>query len=169
MMKNGKGIFSALDLAKYLNFLHLEKYNCYISPLKLQKTLFFLFGEWGAFISQSASSHKDGDWDNLKSYNKYLFKEDIEAWLYGPVVRIVYNKFNNEVIGEDKIFITDEEKYARDFINDLAQELFSLSDFRLVELSHKMNCWKDNFDMRENSHEKIIDKDSIINEFLLQV
>lgn len=163
-----EGIFSALDLAKYLNWLHNQKKNCNISPLKLQKTLFFLFGEWGAFISQS-DSKKNGDWSNLNKYNKYLFREDIEAWLYGPVVRDVYHKFNNEMISEDEIFFTEEEKYAGDFIKDLTSELFNLSDFRLVELSHQMNCWKDNFDEREYPHENIIDKDTIINEFLFQL
>lgn len=167
-MENKNGIFSALDLAKYLNWLYNQRKGCNISPLKLQKTLFFLFGEWGAFISRS-NSKGDGDWNNLIEYNKYLFNEDIEAWLYGPVVREVYHNFNNEMIPEDKIFITEEEKYAGDFIKDLTSELFNLSDFRLVELSHKMKCWIDNFNEDEYPHENTIDKDIIINEFLLQL
>lgn len=164
---NKNCIFSALDLAKYLNSLHIEKKGTNISPLKLQKTLFFLFGEWGAFITKARNSN--GDWSSLNSYRRYLFNEDIEAWLYGPVVRDVYNKFNNETISEGDLFHTDEEKYARDFINDLADELFNLSDFRLVELSHQLECWKSNFNEKDNIHGKIIDKEQIINEFLLQV
>ena len=161
------GIFSALDLAKYLNYLHNEKKGCNISPLKLQKVLFFLFGEWGAFISNSKKSK--GDWSNLTRYRKYLFNEDIEAWLYGPVVREVYNKFNNETLSDDKLFHTEEEKYARDFINDLANELFNLSDFRLVELSHELKCWQSNFLENEPIHNNVIDKEQIISEFLLQI
>ena len=165
MEKNG--IFSALDLAKYLNFLHNKEKGCNISPLKLQKTLFFLFGEWGAFISRAKSSK--GDWSILKDYRKYLFNESIEAWLYGPVVREVYNNFNNEMLSDKELFHTEEELYAKDFINDLSKELFNLSDFRLVELSHQLECWKSNFNDKEELHSKTIDKDKIIDEFLLQL
>ena len=59
------GIFSALDIAKYLNYLHNNIYGKDISPLKLQKVLFFLFGEWGAFV-QKASDENDGK--KLKEY-----------------------------------------------------------------------------------------------------
>ena len=167
MMEN-KGIFSAMDLAKFLNYFHKSLKGKNISPLKLQKTLFFLFGEWGAFVARS-SNNDDGDWTVLKDYPKYLFMDPIEAWLYGPVVREVYSNFNNEELTEEQIFNDEQKIYAGEFIKDLATELFNLSDFRLVELSHQMNCWKDNFDSNNNSHKKIIDKDTIINEFLLQL
>lgn len=163
-----KGIFSALDLAKYLNWLHNQKKNCNISPLKLQKTLFFLFGEWGAFILKS-QSNINGDWESLKDYSIYLFDDKIEAWLYGPVIKQVYDKFDNEKLSENEIFITPSKKYVGEFIKDLALELFELSDFRLVELTHQMKCWQDNFNKKAPSHNKEINKDIIINEFLLQV
>ena len=62
-----------------------------------------------------------------------------------------------------------QKKYARDFINDLANELFNLSDFRLVELSHELKCWQSNFLEDEPIHNNVIDKEQIINEFLLQI
>lgn len=167
-MRSNEGIFSALDLAKYLNWLHNAKKGRNISPLKLQKVLFFLFGEWGAFVSKSNTS-KEGDWKDLCKYDMYLFGDEIEAWLYGPVVREVYKKFKNEQMSEEEIFDTDEKKYAGEFITDLALELFNLSDFRLVELSHKMKCWIDKFDETDCIHESVIDKEQIINEFLHQV
>lgn len=163
------GIFKALDLAKYLNFLYKNKYNRNISPLKLQKILFFLFGEWGAFVSKSETNEEDGDWKNLKSLGKYLFDDEIQAWIYGPVVKNVYDNFNNETITKEDLFVTDEEKYVGEFIDDLSNELFRLSDFRLVELTHKMNCWINNFSVDDLYHNNPIDKDEIINEFLLQV
>ncbi len=162
-MDKKKGIFKAEDLAKYLNYLHNQKYKCNISPLKLQKVLFFLFGEWGAFI-QKASKSNDGK--DLIKFSKYLFDEDIEAWVYGPVVGDVYRNFNNETISDEELFNNNDDlKYVGHFINDLASELFELSDFRLVEISHQMKCWKDAFIPEETFHNNVIDKDDIINEF----
>ena len=166
-MKNTKkGIFDVLDLAKYLNFLHNEKYKMNISPLKLQKVLFFLFGEWGAFIKQSSN---DNDSMELVKYSPYLFDNDFEAWVYGPVVNEVYKNFKNEKISEKEIFNTDDKKYVGHFIKDLCTELFQLSDFRLVELSHQKSCWKDNFNAEETYHNNIIDKDEIIDEFIREI
>lgn len=165
---NKKGIFSAIELAGYLNYLHRNKYHRDISPLKLQKSLFFLFGEWGAFISKS-SSNNAGDGKDLAKYKKYLFNENIEAWLYGPVVREVYDSFANDIITEKEILDTEEKIYVAQFIKDLTSELFELSDFKLVELTHQMNCWKANFRKNDTIHCNVIDKETIINEFLLQL
>ena len=155
-------IFKAIDLAKYLNYLHNIKYKCNISPLKLQKVLFFLFGEWGAFVQKATN---DNDGKELIKFSKYLFDEEIEAWVYGPVVSEVYRNFNNETLSEEEIFDNDELKYVGHFINDLASELFELSDFRLVEISHQMECWQKSFDSKATFHNTSINKDDIINEF----
>lgn len=165
-MDKTKGIFNAMDVAKYLNYLHEKEYKSNISPLKLQKTLFFLFGEWGAFV-QKANSNNDGR--ELEKFSKYLFDDDFEAWVYGPVINDVYKNFNNEEVNEMALFTTPELKYVGQFIKDLASELFELSDFRLVELSHQMGCWKDCFDSGEFFHNTIINKDKIINEFAGQI
>ena len=163
-MKNA--FFSAIDIAQ----LHNDKYERNISPLKLQKVLFFLFGEWGAFVSKSNSTgEKIGDWENLKSFPRYLYNDEIQAWLYGPVVKNVYDNFKNEVMSREEIFKTEEEKYVGEFIDDLATELFSLSDFRLVELTHQMKCWKDKYSESSQYHNTEINKEDIINEFLLQL
>jgi len=168
--RNNDGIFNALDLAKYLNDLHNERKYRNISPLKLQKVLFFLFGEWGAFVSNGLNGKPNiGDWKDLSSFSKYLFNEDIEAWLYGPVVKEVYQNFENERMTYDEVFNTDEKKYVGEFVKDLALELFDLSDYRLVELSHQMNCWKSNYIEEALYHNNVIDRDQIINEFMLQV
>lgn len=166
MKKEKDGIFSALDVAKYLNYLHNEIYGRNISPLKLQKVLFFLFGEWGAFI-QKASNDNDGK--ELQEYSKYLFYDDFQSWVYGPVINDVYKKFNNEKMAYEDIFANDNLRYVGDFIKDLAKELFELSDFKLVELSHQMQCWKKKFDTEQIYHNNIMDRDEIIDEFARQV
>lgn len=166
-MKNKEeGIFNALDIAKFLNDLHNKIYNRDISPLKLQKILFFLFGEWGAFIKKSSN---DNDGKYLQNYSKYLFKDEFQAWIYGPVINDVYKNFNNERITEEDLFTNDELRYIGEYIKDLSKELFELSDFRLVELTHQMNCWKDKFNSEEKYHNKVMDRDAIIDEFARQV
>ncbi len=159
-------IFEALDLAKYINYIHNNIYKRDISPLKLQKVLFFLFGEWGAFVIKSDANN---DGKELKNFSKYLFSEDFEAWVYGPVVSDVYKKFNNEQLDESSIFKTEKEKYVGEFIKDLSLELFELSDFRLVELTHQMDCWKNKFNALDTYHNNKLDKDEIIYEFAQQV
>lgn len=160
------GIFSALDIAKYLNYLHNKIYGKDISPLKLQKVLFFLFGEWGAFV-QKASDENDGK--ELKEYSKYLFNEDFQSWVYGPVINEVYEHFNNEQLSEEELSNDDRKRYVGSFIKDLAQELFELSDFRLVELTHQMDCWKNKFNPEQAYHNNVMDKEEIINEFARQI
>lgn len=61
----------ALTIAKwFINELHPE-------PLKLQKLLYLAQGFSYAF------------------YDKELFDEDIEAWVHGPVVPLVYYKYRS--------------------------------------------------------------------------
>lgn len=61
--------YSAMDIAKwFINEIHPE-------PLKLQKLLYLAQGFSYAFN------------------DKPLFDDDIEAWVHGPVVPIVYNEY----------------------------------------------------------------------------
>ena len=62
-------MYSVLDLSEYIIF---KKYG--ISCLKLQKILYFLQAEF------------------LRKYNKLCFNSKIEAWDFGPVIPIVYEK-----------------------------------------------------------------------------
>lgn len=162
-----EGIFKALELANYLNYKYYDQYRNNISPLKLQKVLFFLFAEWGGFVKKNdIQSHTDGSWIAEK-FSPYLFSEEIQAWVYGPVVKDVYDNFKNGKNDGSKLFDTDDKIYIKGFIDDLSSDLFKLSDFRLVELSHQTKCWIDNFESSEPFHNNPIDKDTIINEFAL--
>ena len=164
-MSINSGLFDAIDLAKYLNFLHKKKYNNKsISPLKLQKVLFFLFGEWGGFVSKDVSADNDGK--ELNNYSKLLFSDAIEAWVYGPVIKKVYEEFEQSTKTYKELFISDEEQYVGNFIKDLALELFELSDFRLVEISHQSEEWNKKFVKEEIFHNNVMNQDDIINEFI---
>lgn len=66
-----------------------------ISPIKLQKSLYFLFAYWGQFIRKN-KENKDSVEVDYSNYEECLFNDRIEAWTYGPVVP---NVFNAEKLG----------------------------------------------------------------------
>ena len=81
-------MYSALDIANYVLGYYYEKNRLCISNLKLQKILYFLQAEF------------------LVSKKKPLFKDEIEAYGFGPVVYEV----NKRYWIHGKIAITEMEK-----------------------------------------------------------
>ena len=92
-MDKVSGIFKAKDFACYIK----DRYYKYtdgtkeISPIKLQKALYFCFAYWGGFVNK-------GKIDNQlpKETRNTLFDDKFEAWAYGPVVPSVY--FNEKYL-----------------------------------------------------------------------
>lgn len=167
MLKKYKSEFKANELAKYINYKYLQIPNRVtkeISPLKLQKSLYFCFAYWGSFIYRGEKEQSE-----LKlPFSKYLFSEKIEAWVYGPVVPDVYH--SNEYLEEcnpDEMFKNKE--YIRDFIDGILKDVLEISDFRLVELSHQDKCWQNSFNPEDSRHNKEIDKDEIIREYAREI
>ena len=160
-----KGMYKALDLACYIANEYCTKYDKKISNIKLQKSLYFLFAYWGGFIEQS----KLGDVEETFDYSEYLYDDRIEAWTYGPVIPNVYHDFT-DYYNESKILniqtILNANEFVKSFIDDLLSEIFPLSDFKLVDISHDDNCWKDNYNPKEQRHNKEISKEAIISEYI---
>jgi uncharacterized phage-associated protein len=77
-----------------------------LTPMKLQKMLFFVYGKYGA------------------EYNEKLFEEPFLVWQYGPVVESVYYEFKS--FGTEKI-----NKYAAD-----AKGIAYFPDKDCLELEH---------------------------------
>ncbi len=83
----------AVNLAAYI----CKKYYEYeknikqreISPIKLQKSLYFLFAYWGKFIKENKENPESVEVD-YSHYSEYLFSSRIEAWTYGPVIPDVF-------------------------------------------------------------------------------
>jgi uncharacterized phage-associated protein len=67
--------FSALSVASYFIELAGESDENDLTNLKLQKLLYFAQGEY------------------LARFGNTLFRDDIEAWKFGPVIRAVYSKY----------------------------------------------------------------------------
>lgn len=128
-----------------------------LSPLKLQKVLYFLFAYYGAAMV---------DTDMDATFPKYLFNENFEAWKYGPVIRDVYRK-NREGSYEniEEFDTSDIDEELLDFIDEMFVQIEEISDFSLVQRSHLDNAWKDKFDKEESYHDNEMDKDQIIEEY----
>ena len=167
IIKEYKSELKAIDLAKYINYKYLEMSNRVtkeISPLKLQKSLYFCFAYWGSFVYCGEKNESEL---NL-GFSKYLFSESIEAWVYGPVVPNVYrSKENLNECNPEEIFKGKE--YIRDFIDGILKDVLQASDFRLVEIAHQDKCWKDNFNPDDLIHNREIDKDEIIREYAREI
>lgn len=163
---NEKGIFKATELASYITYKYYmldKKTTEEISPLKLQKSLYFCFAYWGGFIRQGKSKQSE---INISNYDEYLFNDKIEAWVYGPVVPNVYR--SDVIEKNDGKSIFDGKEYVKDFIDGILEDVLNTSDFKLVSLSHEDQCWKRNFKKSEIFHNNEIPKEEIIKEYAKQ-
>lgn len=159
--KDKKYITDAKKLACYIKNYYEEKFpGKNISPIKLQKSLYFCYAYWGGYVKKS---HENGS--EIPAINKsmYLFKNKIEAWVYGPVIPDVYKEQNLEEYNDKDIFKNNED--VEEYIKSVLDEILPVSDFKLVEVSHEDNCWKNNFDPESEYHNKVIKGDDIINEY----
>ena len=159
-------VFDTKKLAEYIVDKHKRDKKNEISAIKLQKVLYFLFAYWGAYI-RNANNGKIED-SELNKYDEYLFKDDIYAWTYGPVIKTIYDAFKKGINRKsDAIFNNDS--FLKNNIDGLIDDLFELSDFKLVGMAHLDNCWKKNYIVTDTKHNKIINKEDIINEYAYKI
>lgn len=160
-------ITSAVELAAYIKTYYRENFKRdSISPIKLQKALYFCFAYWGSWIRKGKESAESIEID-ISQYSEYLFNDRIEAWVYGPVVPAVYqaekrgeiNEINSEEYLKNNIFV-------KDYINELLDSVLRAGDFTLVEISHQDKAWIKNFDENSPIHNKEINKEEIIREYV---
>lgn len=167
-----KGIMDARKLACYImdDYKQNSDNSGDISSIKLQKALYFLFAFWGGFIQKSEDGQVEEDY---KKYNKYLFYNRIEAWTYGPVIPDVYYAIKNGEITKyrsknplHEIFCDDEFIY--DNINSILKDIYEISDFKLVAISHDDECWKNKYKNNDQKHNKEISKEEIVKEYAVR-
>lgn len=142
-------IYDALTIAKWIiNKIHPE-------PLKLQKMLYLAQGYSYAF------------------HDRPLFNDEIEGWVHGPVVRVVYNMFksfqHNCINISYEIGELDSE--AESVLNYVIDN-FSKYDAKYLEkISHEQEPWilsRAGLDPDERS-DKTISKESISNYFINEI
>lgn len=163
----------AIKLALYIRKKYLEYKsnisNKIISPIKLQKSLYFLFAYWGQFISQN-KNNKDSVEVDYSHYNAYLFEDTIEAWTYGPVVPAVFSVekqgwLDSKQLQDIENGYLDNDPVKKEFIDNLLEQLFEIDDFGLVNISHQDECWKKHYIESDEKHNREIPKQEIIDEY----
>lgn len=119
--------YKALDIAhKLLTSAKNAEGGELMSNLKLQKMLYYEQGF------------------HLAKFNTPLFDEDIEAWMYGPVVPTVYNHFHS--FGANGISPEDHKPIE---LNPIEEKLFNevftayaqFSAIGLMNMTHKEKPW----------------------------
>lgn len=142
-------IYDALTIAKWIiNEIHPE-------PLKLQKLLYLAQGYSYAF------------------YDRPLFKEDLEGWVHGPVVRNVYDMFKNYQYNSinTNFEVQELDDEAKDIINYVIKNFGKYDAKYLEKISHEQEPWilsREGLYPDERS-DKTISKESIANYFINEV
>lgn len=127
-----------------------------MSPLKLQKLLYLIQGHY------------------LAKYSKPLFDDDFEAWLHGPVVRKIWNKYKeytyNSIPEPDNYYelVPDFDKETIDAVNYIYNKYGIFDAKYLEQLTHKTDPWIDNFDSFEDYHNNKISKEEIAKYFKVE-
>lgn len=165
---NNQGIMTAMELASYISYKYKEIFNNpnrKISPLKLQKSLYFCFAYWGAFAREGNNTNSS---EFSSDFVEYLFDDEIKAWVYGPVVPYVYR--NSNKIGEcNPSELFKDNEYVREFIDGVLNDVLKASDFNLVRISHEDKCWINHFHEDDIEHNEEIPKEEIIMEYVKQI
>lgn len=156
VVKMNKAKYSAVDVARYVVNYSWE-IGSPISNLKLQKILYLIQGNF------------------LRILNTPCFKDEIEAWRYGPVVPEVYREFKNfgsNYIGKIEYYIDlEKDKYEpiskkfdfhvdgdeKRIIDDVVEACKDFSSSYLVELTHNQSPWIKTF----RKYDKTIDLETM--------
>lgn len=169
--KGKKGIFEAKDFACYIKKQY-EKYSQgtkEITPIKMQKALYFCFAYWAGFVNKGKI---DGQ---LENENEVLFDDKFEAWSYGPVVPTVYFNERSAMFFRTKEeeqnavstveLVMQDNSFLKETIDSLLQDVFEVSDFKLVSLSHVDKSWQNHYHENDKKHNEIIPQKEIIDEY----
>lgn len=120
-------MYSAMDIARYIIF-YCKKRGFSISNLKLQKLLYFVQAQF------------------LVSLGMPAFKEEIQAWDFGPVVPGVYQEF--KIWGNSEIpkFVSEGAEsriYAShcQLIDRILECCAPYSASALVNITHHQSPW----------------------------
>lgn len=147
------GMLSAKNVAEYFLYkASLEEEAELITPLKLQKLLYYAQGFF------------------LAIYSKPLFHERVEKWKHGPVVPEVYHLYKenggNAIPSPLKIDLTIFDDKTIELLDEVYRVYGQFSAFALKNLTHQEPPWLTTEYSCEIKHEKMKDyfKTQIIQE-----
>lgn len=133
------------DIADYIICI-AQNNGDLVTNLKLQKLLYY---------AQA--------WFLVNNKNKKLFKEDIEAWQYGPVVPNIYKKyqkFGRKPITSSSNLEKDFEHISpkvKQYLNEFCELFLRFSATELVGMTHIEEPWIEAI----NSSDRIINTDTM--------
>lgn len=116
-------LLSCFHIADYFIWLSNET-GSFISNLKLQKLVYYAQA-W-----------------HLALYDTPLFPEDFEAWVHGPVIPVLYQKYKNrgwQPICQDAKPVLPKE--VHDFLSEVAEEYFACDAYELERMTHAETPW----------------------------
>ena len=161
-----------IKLAEYVITKCKREKKCDISPIKLQKSLYYLYAYWAGNIANIKSELGEDDEGICEcrdtGFDIDLFEPCFEAWKYGPVDREIYHKYKEGqlndnvdclILGEDTL-----QSSITSFVDSILDQTFNINDFALVDLTHLDESWKLTFQMSPQGDGKIA-KESIISEY----
>lgn len=125
----------------------IKKLEPDVSPLKLQKSLYFMYAYYGAL------------------YGKELFQAEFEAWDYGSVIREVYLKNKEGIYDLNDFDETSIEQEQQEYIKDMFRQIDTVSDFSLVGRNHIDEVWQEAKARRTPEQMAIIDNMKLIAEY----
>lgn len=139
---------SIFDVANYFLKIVDRESGSTITPLKLQKILYYAQGY------------------HLAMFGTPLFDEEFEAWAHGPANPDIYDKYKDYKYGsidEPDVEIPEIDEETKRFLNEI-WETFGMYDGKFLEkMTHKEEPWvkaRKGYDAGEVCNE-IITKDSM--------
>lgn len=128
-------------LTKNTKELDLNEENN-VSELHTHKILFIVYG---AFYTK---------------FKRELFEANFCAWKYGPV-EIDYRKYvkNKNQFNLDKFNIVLNDNEEKIYLSHLIEKLLKFSPWSLVEYTHSLNAWINNYDYEGNKLNSIPKED----------
>jgi uncharacterized phage-associated protein len=122
-------VHRASDIAKIILKISNPEVGDIISNLKLQKLLYYAQGF------------------HLAIHDSPLFEEEIEAWMYGPVVPCIYQEykpFGAGAIERDESFEIPESvtESELDLIGEVYEIYGQFSALKLMNLTHEEEPWQ---------------------------
>lgn len=125
----------------------IKKINPQVSPLKLQKSLYFMYAYYGAM------------------QDKELFQAEFEAWDYGSVIREVYLQNKDGIYDQNDFDESTINPEQQEYIRDLFRQIDSVSDFSLVSRNHIDESWQEAKSRRTPEKMETIDNKRLIAEY----
>lgn len=145
------------ELGAYIYNKYMDEYNTVISPIKLHKSLYFLYSYYQMLRRDIDDGLIEVSIDDYSLIPKELCEFNFEAWAFGPVDTKVYYSDREFFIGFDKDIFSDYNNIIKEYVDVLLDNIFNTNDFTLINMSKEDNAWKTVKLMSKMNKQDVID------------